>query len=152
MKLYAISDLHLDYEANRRALESVRERRGDWLILAGDVGHKEKHLHLALSIFTAKYGIVIWTPGNHDLWTVSSCSPALRGAEKHHRLISICRDYGVATPEDPFVEWHGEGPACVLAPVFCLDDYSFRPDPVSLEDAVPWAAEAGAAEEQPAKG
>jgi hypothetical protein len=64
------------------------------------------------------------------------------GEAKYHALVSVCRDYGVLTPEDPFVQWPGEG-SYILAPLFLLYDYSFRPAHISLEQAVSWAAEAG---------
>ena len=59
------------------------------------------------------------------------------------RSSSLCRDYDVVTPEDPFVVWEGEGGPCALALLFLLYDYSFRPDNVAAEDALDWAAEAG---------
>ena len=36
MKLYALSDLHVGFEANFRALDSLAEHREDWLVLGGD--------------------------------------------------------------------------------------------------------------------
>ena len=45
-------------------------------------------------------------------------------------------------PEDPYPRWPGE-PGFVLAPLFLLYDYSFRPAEVAAEDAVAWAAESG---------
>jgi hypothetical protein len=47
------------------------------------------------------------------------------------------------TPEDPYVVWQGEGGPAVLAPLFLLYDYSFRPENVSREEAIAWAAESG---------
>ena len=35
MKLYAISDLHVGFEANRELWATLPERPDDWLILAG---------------------------------------------------------------------------------------------------------------------
>ncbi|HYG61948.1 MAG TPA: metallophosphoesterase, partial [Thermoanaerobaculia bacterium] len=51
------------------------------------------------------------------------------------------RDFGVLTPEDPYPVWPGEGPRCILAPLFLLYDYSFRPDDVPEDQAISWAAE-----------
>ena len=36
MKIYAVSDLHLDFAANRRLLEGFPEHPDDWLVIAGD--------------------------------------------------------------------------------------------------------------------
>ncbi len=142
MRLYAISDLHLSVPDNRSALASLPYHTHDWLIIAGDTGETEEHLHYALSILTKRFAKVIWVPGNHDLWTIPSSHEArLQGNEKYLHLISICRSYGVVTPEDPYVLWLGEGKPTILAPLFLLYDYSFRPPYISEEQAVAWAEE-----------
>jgi 3',5'-cyclic AMP phosphodiesterase CpdA len=141
MKLYALADLHLRYEVTRRALEALRPRPYDWLILAGDVGETEEHLRFALGVLTRRFGRLFWVPGNHDLWTIPSKPGDTRGEAKYRRLVQICRDFGVLTPEDPYVVWPGEGPRCILAPTFVLYDYTFRPDEIPVEKAIEWAAE-----------
>jgi 3',5'-cyclic AMP phosphodiesterase CpdA len=141
MKLYALGDLHLRYEVTRQALQDLRPHPYDWLILAGDVGETEEHLRFALAIVTRRFGRVIWVPGNHDLWTLPSRPDDLRGQAKYDRQVAICRDFGVLTPEDPYAVWPGEGPRCILAPLFLLYDYSFRPDDVPEDQAISWAAE-----------
>jgi 3',5'-cyclic AMP phosphodiesterase CpdA len=141
MRLYAISDLHLSSEINRRALEALPPYPEDWLILAGDVGETEGHLEFALSVLTRRFRRLLWAPGNHDLWTLPSDHDGLRGEAKYRRLVSVCRDYGVLTPEDPYILWRGEGLTCLLAPLFVLYDYSFRPDHIPADRAVEWAAE-----------
>jgi predicted phosphodiesterase len=141
MKLYAVSDLHLSNAVNRKALVDLPPHPHDWLIVAGDVGETEAHLKYALSVLTRRFDRLLWVPGNHDLWTLPSDGNGLRGEAKYRKLVAICREYGVLTPEDPYVAWPGEGPALVLVPVFTLYDYSFRPEHVSEERAVEWAAE-----------
>lgn len=143
MKLYAISDLHLDYLANRQALLALPAHPNDWLIVAGDVGESIELLRLALAELTRKFAKVFWVPGNHDLWTTSKDPKYPRGLAKYEQMVNLCRDYGVLTPEDPYIEWPGPGPRYLLAPIFTLYDYSFRPSHVSLEQALPWAAEEG---------
>jgi len=140
MKLYAISDLHVGFEANREALSGVRARPDDWLILAGDVGETEEHLAFTLDSFRSRFAQLIWCPGNHELWAVRG---GARGVAKYERLVALCRERGVITPEDDFVIWRGEGEPHVLAPMFLLYDYTFRPDAIAPEDAVAWAQEAG---------
>ncbi len=143
MKLYAISDLHLDYAINREALQALPSHPEDWLILGGDLGHTEDDLHFALRLLTQRFQRLFWVPGNHDLWTLPNSPSRLHGEDKYHRLVAICREYGVATPEDPYVRWPGAGDACLICPLFLLYDYSFRPAQVPLEHAVKWAAESG---------
>lgn len=151
MKLWAIGDLHLANRRNREALAEMSTRPDDWLILAGDVGEREAHLRFALDALVPRFGRLLWVPGNHDLWTVADEPDALRGEAKYRRLVQICREYGVLTPEDPYPRWPGraggaptedggEGPGFVVAPLFLLYDYSFRPAEISEEGAVDWAA------------
>ncbi|MGI9415571.1 MAG: metallophosphoesterase family protein [Hyphomicrobiales bacterium] len=146
MKLHAISDLHLGSPVNRAALEALAPHRHDWLILAGDIGETEQHLRFALETLTPRFAQVIWVPGNHDLWTIDPDPWPLKGEYKYRRLVEVCRSFGALTPEDPYVSWPGAegGQETVIAPMFLLYDYSFRPDHVALEDAVAWARDGGA--------
>ena len=143
MKLYAIADLHLANAVNRTALAKLPPHQNDWLILAGDIGETEAHLHYALSTLTPKFAQILWVPGNHDLWTMPTQAGAQRGEAKYRRLVSICRRYGALTPEDPYPRWPGDDATCILAPLFTLYDYSFRPDDVPEADALAWAADHG---------
>ena len=143
MKLFGISDLHLSYERNRQALNALPAYPDDWLILAGDIGETEAQLKFALAILTRRFQQVLWVPGNHDLWTLPSDPHGQRGVAKYQRLVTICRNYGVHTPEDPYVRWPGSETRCLLAPLFVLYDYSFRPDDVPAEAAIDWAAASG---------
>ena len=138
--LYALSDLHLGHPHNREALAATPHHPDDWLILGGDVGETEEHLRLALEAFTERFARVLWVPGNHELWTVGADD--LRGEAKYLRLVEVCREYGVLTPEDPFPVWEGP-PRCRVAPLFVLYDYSFRPRDVRREEAVAWSRAAG---------
>lgn len=148
MKLLAISDLHLGHEANRLALAAVSDHPEDWLIVAGDVGETFAHMELAWQTLVPRFAKVFWTPGNHELWAsaevprVPSGPPVPRGVARYDALVDLCRAFGVVTPEDPLETWPGDG-RTVVAPIFTLYDYSFRPDDVAEEDAVAWARESG---------
>jgi 3',5'-cyclic AMP phosphodiesterase CpdA len=143
VRLWAVADLHLRHEANRRALEELPPHPGDWLILAGDVGETEEHLRFALDVLGRRFDRLLWVPGNHDLW--STPSRPVAGEALYRRLVEICRGRGVVTPEDPYPLWPepvGEGGRPVLiAPLFLLYDYTFAPDGVPPERAVAWAME-----------
>jgi len=142
MKLYAISDLHLGHKINRQALEALPPHPEDWLILVGDIGETIEQLQYALSLLTKRFARLLWVPGNHDLWTTRDTEDQkLRGEEKYQKLVATCREYGVLTPEDPYIRWPGEETPTLLVPLFLLYDYSFRPDTVPEEQAVAWAAE-----------
>jgi 3',5'-cyclic AMP phosphodiesterase CpdA len=144
LKLYAISDIHLGHKINRQALAELPSYPEDWLILAGDIGETSEQLQFALFELSKRFARLLWVPGNHDLWSTRA-EPAtderLRGEGKYQRLVALCREYGVLTPEDPYVLWPGEGGPALLAPLFLLYDYSFRPDSVPQDQAVAWAAE-----------
>jgi 3',5'-cyclic AMP phosphodiesterase CpdA len=141
MKLLAISDLHLRHEVNRRALEALPPHPEDWLIVAGDLGEDEASFHFAWRVLGPRFAKLIWVPGNHDLWTPPSAPAALRGEVRYQRLVAVCREHGVVTPEDPFPRWPGEGGPVIVAPLFLLYDYSFRPDNVPFEEVLAWSAE-----------
>ncbi len=154
MKLWAIADLHLANRSNREALVEMSPRPDDWLILAGDVGETELHLRFALEALAPRFAQLLWVPGNHDLWTMADDPGALRGEAKYRRLVKVCREHGVLTPEDPYPRWPGpaagglaehggDEPGFVIAPLFLLYDYSFRPPEVPDEAAVDWAAASG---------
>lgn len=139
MRVLALSDLHLDYRENLEALRALPPHPGDWLVLAGDVGHRTEHLDLALDLLGDRFERLVWTPGNHELWTI----PPERGGgeDRYHELVALCRRRGVLTPEDEWAELRLDGAAHLLAPLFLLYDYSFRPADVPREQAVGWAAE-----------
>ena len=143
MNLWAISDLHVGYEENRRAVAALEACPEDWLIIAGDTGETPAHLDFVLKSLVPRFAQIVWTVGNHDLWTPQSLPQERRGVAHYQRLVRLCRSYGVLTPEDPYAVWPGEGPRTAIVPTFALYDYSFRPEGVDEGAAVAWAAAAG---------
>lgn len=141
MRLWAISDLHVGYEENRRAVQAIPAYPDDWLIIAGDTGETPSHLDFVLRTLQPLFAQLIWTPGNHDLWTPRTLPARQRGVAHYERLVSLCRKYGVLTPEDPYARWPGDGPTRAIVPAFTLFDYSFRPAEVSRDEAIAWAGE-----------
>ncbi|MFD7335581.1 metallophosphoesterase family protein [Streptomyces violascens] len=124
----AISDLHVRYEENRRLVEQLRPASDDdWLIVAGDVGEMSADVEWALGLLSRRYAKVVWTPGNHELWTPPDDAVQLRGEHRYRHLVDMCRSLGVTTPEDPYPLWTGEDGPVVVAPLFLLYDYTFRP-------------------------
>lgn len=142
MRLLATSDLHLGHRENREALLRLPSCPADWLIVAGDVGERPEHLVLALETLTARFAKVVWTPGNHDLWSPPGETDRTRGLARYDELVGICRQYGALTPEDPYAEW-ADGTGTIVVPMFLLFDYSLRPPGIPIASAVRWAREAG---------
>jgi predicted phosphodiesterase len=141
-RLWAIGDIHLSFKANRDALEDLEPRPDDGLILCGDVGETMEHCHAAFAKAKACFGRVWWVPGNHELYTMpSQKEQGARGEAKYMECVAVARSYGILTPEDDFVMWEGQGEPVLIAPIFTLYDYSFRPDDIRLEDALSWARE-----------
>ena len=125
-RLLAVSDLHVGYPENRAYADSlVPGDPGDWLIVAGDVGETFADVGFVLASLASRFATVIWTPGNHELWTLPSDQVALRGVARYEALLKVCRRFGVLTPEDEFPVWDGPDGPVTIAPLFTLYDYSF---------------------------
>ncbi len=144
-RLLAVSDLHVTHPENRGIVERMRpEHDGDWLIVCGDVSETLADVEWALGLLGERFARVLWTPGNHDLWTSPGEEPGLRGEQRYLRLVDICRGLGVLTPEDPYPVWEGDGGPLVVAPLFVLYDYSFgRNIAPTTEQALELAHQAG---------
>jgi 3',5'-cyclic AMP phosphodiesterase CpdA len=140
-KLLAISDLHVGYPDNREIVTRlVPESDNDWLVVAGDVADSFADVGWALGTLRERFARVIWAPGNHELWTLPGDPVRLRGEERYQALVRMCRALGVDTPEDPYPIWRD----VVIAPLFLLYDYTYRPVGVeSKEEALALARQAG---------
>jgi 3',5'-cyclic AMP phosphodiesterase CpdA len=135
-KLFAISDLHVSYSENRKLVEELSPSSDDdWLLIAGDVGEKPEAIAWALGTLRRRFATVVWAPGNHELWTHPQDTNGLRGEARYLLLVQLCRELGVLTPEDPYPVWRGPGGPAVIAPLFLLYDYTFRPDGVTTKEA-----------------
>lgn len=144
-RLVAVSDLHVRYAENRRIVEAIwPDSEYDWLIVAGDVAELAADVEWALRTLSRRFAKVIWVPGNHELWTAPDDPVQLRGEERYRHLVDICRGLGVLTPEDRYPVWEGRGGPVIVAPLFLLYDYTFRPDGTrSKSDALQVADDAG---------
>jgi 3',5'-cyclic AMP phosphodiesterase CpdA len=124
--LFAVSDLHCSYPANRRIVDDLRpECENDWLIVAGDVSDTFSDIEDVLRQLRQRYARLIWTPGNHDLWTLERDPVQLRGEARYQALVQMCRKYDVITPEDEFVVWSRPSGPLTIVPLFQLYDYSW---------------------------
>ncbi len=142
-RLYAISDLHLERAINRQALDALPAHPEDWLIVAGDMAESEVCFRFGLEILSQRFEQLFWVPGNHELWTLPSDPRGYRGEDRYQHFVSICHEYGVLTPEDPYVQWSEAETPHIIAPIFTLYDYSFSPDGLSPQGAIEWAMASG---------
>jgi 3',5'-cyclic AMP phosphodiesterase CpdA len=122
------------FPANREFIASLPAFPGDWLLVAGDVAEKAADIEWALRELRARFACVVWVPGNHELWTLTTDPVQARGEARYQYLVAMCRRIGVITPEDPYPVWRGAGGPLVIVPLFLLYDYSFRPEGTTTKD------------------
>ncbi|HBF85153.1 MAG TPA: metallophosphoesterase [Streptomyces sp.] len=144
-RLLAVSDLHVGIADNRPLADRLRPTSDeDWLIVAGDVAEQADEVARALEVLAGRFAHVVWTPGNHELWTVDKDPVQLRGQARYEHLVRICREIGVTSPENPYPRWEGTDGPVAIAPVFLLYDYTFRvPGTSTKEESLERAHEAG---------
>jgi predicted phosphodiesterase len=97
MRVFAVSDLHLDYEENARWLAglSTSDYKDDLLILAGDVSDSLKLLEWSLKSLASRFRKVLYVPGNHDLWVIRD-NDSRNSLEKFKRVCTIAGDCSVS--------------------------------------------------------
>lgn len=142
--LYATSDLHVTHRGNGSLIDQIKPATpDDWLVVAGDVAERVDAVVDTLSVLRERFARVIWTPGNHELWTTAKDPVQLTGVERYQHLVRACREIGVYTPEDDFAVWpHADRPLTV-APLFLLYDYSWRDEGLTMSEALEKARVAG---------
>jgi predicted phosphodiesterase len=72
MRVFALSDIHIDYNVNAKWIANLSkaEYQDDVLILAGDVTDARRLLDWCLSTLVKCFKRVLFVPGNHELWVV----------------------------------------------------------------------------------
>jgi predicted phosphodiesterase len=72
VRIFALSDIHIDYDANAKWIAnlSTAEYQDDALILAGDVSDSRRLLEWCLGELAKRFKKVLFVPGNHDLWVI----------------------------------------------------------------------------------
>src|SRR5262249_20115196 len=89
-RVFALSDLHVDYQENMAWIQALspREYTDDALILAGDVSHDLSKLQAALAALRTRFAEVFFVPGNHELWVQQQeCTDSMA---KFWRVIELC--------------------------------------------------------------
>lgn len=119
MRIFALSDLHADYEPNARWLRnlSLYDYQGDVLILAGDITDSLPLLEWCLRLVARRFRKVLFVPGNHELWTLRD-RPRVDSYEKFERVRELAQDSGVSM--DTF-----RVAGLSIVPLFSWYDYSF---------------------------
>jgi predicted phosphodiesterase len=96
MCIFAISDLHTDFKANRLLLDELTRPgyRRDTLLVAGDIADRLEVLEDTLALLRSRFAKVFYMPGNHELWVRSDAYDSI---EKLRRVIELCDQLGVHT-------------------------------------------------------
>jgi len=96
MRLFAVSDLHVDFSPNARIVEvlSRYDYVDDSLIVAGDIAHQEDRVRWALARLRERFAGIFYVPGNHELWVRRGHGTSL---DRYAAMLEICRDLGVST-------------------------------------------------------
>jgi len=97
MRVFAISDIHIDFEVNRRWIENISavDYSSDILILAGDICHNYDELQEILINISKKFKHLFFVPGNHDLWIRNE--EWQNSIQKFIALQTFCRDNDIYT-------------------------------------------------------
>ena len=96
MRIFATSDLHVDFSENFQVLRRLSnvEFVRDTLLVAGDVAHKSELVDAGLSLLKSKFQEVFYVPGNHELWVPGEAGDSL---SKFEEILEICATIGVRT-------------------------------------------------------
>jgi predicted phosphodiesterase len=118
LRIFALSDIHIDYAENRAWLSglSAEDYRSDILILAGDVADLTDLLAEAFAGLSRKFRKVLFVPGNHDLWTYRNGMTS--SLERFNHVRNVASDHGVLT--GPYSE-----DGLSIIPLYGWYDYSF---------------------------
>lgn len=125
MRIFAISDLHIDFHENYQWLQTISEYdfRQDTLILAGDITDNRLRLLETFKLLIHRFRYVFYVPGNHDLWALRY--EMKNSLEIFFEIQEIARDCGVLTaPKTCGVT--------TIIPLFGWYDYSFGQPSLAL--------------------
>jgi predicted phosphodiesterase len=128
MRVFALSDLHVDYEMNARWVAGVSlfDHREDVLILAGDVTDSLGLLARTLRDLAKRFARVVYVPGNHELWVLRD--PGVADSLAKFRLVmEVAAENGAIVRPLRTAD-------VVIVPLLSWYDYSFgQPDPELLD-------------------
>ena len=123
MRIFALSDIHVDFEENWLWLEGLSEHdyTEDVLLLAGDVTHTITLLQRTFEALKKRFSEVLYVPGNHDLW-VDGRNRSKTSLDKFDKVSNIALDYGLRLEPVQFG-------SLTVVPLLGWYDYSFgQPD------------------------
>jgi predicted phosphodiesterase len=128
MRVFAVSDLHVDYKPNREWLGqlSTSDFQDDALILAGDISDKLSLIDECFATLVKRFCSVLFVPGNHDLWI--DREDARDSFEKYIAVKHLAAQHGVRLNTL-------RRNALAIVPLLGWYDYSFGPADDFLRNA-----------------
>ncbi len=96
MRVFALSDIHIDYHENEQWLSrlSSMDYQEDILILAGDVTDNLLLLENCFRDLSAKFQKVLFVPGNHEFWVVRDNNST--SLEKYQKIFELASNYDIS--------------------------------------------------------
>ncbi|MBN2038678.1 MAG: metallophosphoesterase [Spirochaetes bacterium] len=127
MRIFTVSDIHIDFKENRRWLYGLsrKDYKDDILILAGDITNRTLTFIRALIALKNRFKEVLYVPGNHDLWV--SRKTGRDSIDNFNLIKTIARNCGVIM--EPL---HLD--KLSIVPLFGWYDYSFGKPSAQLYD------------------
>lgn len=121
MRVFAISDLHVDFPENNAWVGqlSAADYTDDVLLVAGDVSDSLVLVGQCIAALSKRFRHVLFLPGNHDLWVVRE-SAAANSLMKFDQVLAVARDNGATTGRLQL-------PGVCIAALWSWYDYSFGP-------------------------
>ena len=120
MKIFALSDIHTDYRENAQWIKnlSIQDYQNDILILAGDISKSRQLITDCFKQVARRFKLVIFVPGNHDLWIDTKCCK--HSIEKFKSILELASDHGISMKIQ-------ETNTVRIIPLLGWYDYSFGP-------------------------
>jgi predicted phosphodiesterase len=115
VRVFAVSDIHIDFDVNARWIAglSSQDHLNDFLILAGDVSDSVRLLNLCLTSLANRFRAVLYVPGNHELWVIRDGNEktSLEKFEEVRGIMKNCGVSGMAFHDDkvsiiPLLGWY----------------------------------------------
>ena len=96
MRVFVISDIHIDYQENRQWLSKLSsvDYLEDILILAGDVADEQKLIEQCFHELSTKFLKVLFVPGNHELWVLRDRTST--SIEKYRQICKVAIEHGIS--------------------------------------------------------
>ncbi|CAI0981181.1 putative phosphoesterase [Serratia entomophila] len=118
MKVYAISDLHIDFDGNAKWFFNAfdADYTDDVLLVAGDVSDELNRLEQCFTFLARRFKKVLFVPGNHELWVIRDSMPT--SIRKFEQICQLTERCGVSMD----VYHHG---SVSIVPLLSWYDFSF---------------------------